>query len=134
MGDLAAGLRERLALLGGERRGQLARVLLDQGGGLAQECGALLDVGSRPVAQRALSRGHGELNVLSRPRRDGVDDGLRRRVEYLEFLMRGGLAPLPSDQHLGHADSSFGVATAGLTKFRRDYTLADVSQVSHHVR
>src|ERR687886_728812 len=47
VGDLATGLRDRLALLGGQQRGELGGALLDQRGGAREHVRALLDVRRR---------------------------------------------------------------------------------------
>jgi hypothetical protein len=61
--DLPDRLGDRLALLGGQRRRQRLRVLLDQVGGLRQDVRPLLDVGRGPRPERPLGSLHGQLDV-----------------------------------------------------------------------
>ena len=79
-------------------------LLLYEVGCFGEDSGALLDVSFGPLGERALGRRHRELDVLGRAGGHAVDDLLGGRVDHLEpFLVRGGFAPLTSDQHLGHA-------------------------------
>ena len=101
VGDLAARLGDRLALLGGQQRGELLGVLLDQRGRRAQDVRALLDVGGGPRRERALGGRHRQLDVGDLAAGDAAHDLLGRRVDDLDLLARRGLAPLPADQHGG---------------------------------
>ena len=56
LGDLDAGVAQRLALLAGEQRDQLVEVLLDVVRGLAEDLAALGDGQRRPVGERAPRR------------------------------------------------------------------------------
>src|SRR5207237_591283 len=127
MVDLPGRLGERLALLGCEGRGKFARVLVNQLRGFEEDRRSPLDIGSGPGCERALGGRHRQLDVLRTAGRNAVDDGLRGGVHDLELIACRRLAPLASNQHLGHAGSS----PAGLTSSGRDYSLPNVSQVSY---
>ena len=100
VGDLAARLDDRLALLGGEQRREVLRALLDQRRGGREDVRALLGVGRRPLRERALapSRRRGR----RRPRRalgtlptTSSVAGLTTSISSSE----AACAPLPADQH-----------------------------------
>src|SRR5207302_7691315 len=100
--DLAGGLGQRLALLGGQHRRQVGGVLLDERRRLREDRRALLDVAPGPRREGALRRRDGELYVLARGGGDGVDDVLGGGVDDLDLPARGGLPPLAPDQHFRH--------------------------------
>jgi len=102
VGDLAARLRERLALLGGEHRGELAGALLDQRRGLAQDRRALLDVGRDQSGSARLGRLDRQIDVVGAAARDRVHNLLGGRVDDFYLVARGGLTTVASDQHLLH--------------------------------
>ena len=99
--DLAARLGDRLALLGGQQRRQVGGVLLDQRRGLGKDVRALLDVGRRPLGERAPGGGDGQLDVGGGGARHAADDLLGGRVDDVDLLAGGGLSPLPADEHRG---------------------------------
>ncbi len=109
LGDLDAGVAQRLALLAGEQRDQLVEVLLDVVSGMAEDLAALGDGERRPLGERPARRPHGRVDVVRRAAGDlgedlavgGVGDGQRvTRVAVLGAVDEGA-AVCRRDRHLG---------------------------------
>ena len=100
VGDLAARLGDRLALLGGEQRRELLGVLLDQRGGLGEDRARAVSTsvaahaGNARLAVATASSTSAAWALGTVPTTSSVA-GLTTSISSLG----GGLPPLPSDQH-----------------------------------
>ena len=101
VGDLAAAVGQRLAVLQRDELREPLGVGHDQLVGLAQDLGALTRLLSRPAGERRLRRIDGRLRVLDRGARHVADLLLGRRIDDVEARAVGGLLPLAADPQIG---------------------------------
>ncbi len=101
IGDFAARVRQRLAVLDGDQLRQPLGVAHDQFVGLAQDLAALARLFRRPAGERGLRRVERGLGVLDRGARDRGDLVLGRRIDHVEAAAVGGFPPLAADPQIG---------------------------------
>jgi hypothetical protein len=97
--QLAARLRERLALLAREQRGQLLFALLHEPRGARHDAAARRGGRGSPAAEGFRSGLDGAARLLARREADDADAVVRvRGVEVVEVVRGSGLDPLPADE------------------------------------
>ncbi|MNZ71769.1 hypothetical protein D3C78_901350 [compost metagenome] len=115
---VAFGVRQGLALFGGEDRGQLLHVLADQLLVLEEDACAGADRGLAPGLEGGLGAGHGGVHLVLSGEGHAGQHFLGGRVDHVAPLGGGGLDELAVDQQLDGGDgagSSHGhLAFAGL--------------------
>ena len=101
VGDLAARVRQRLAVLDGDQLGEPLGVAHDQVKRLAQNLAALARLLRGPALERRARRIDRGLGVFHRGARDRGDLILGRRIDHVEAAAVGRLAPLAADPQVG---------------------------------
>ena len=92
-----AGEADRLAGLAALEPGELLGALVEQLGGLEQHRRALDRGGPAPLLEGGGCRGDRGVDVVVTREGDRLDGLVGARVEHVEGLARGGVAPLPAD-------------------------------------
>ena len=96
--DLALGLVQRLALLGGQDAGQIAGVVQHERVPAFQKGGAVTGGAAAPGAESGGGGHDGVARLGGAAVGDGADHGPRRRVLDRQRLAGGGAGPLAADE------------------------------------
>jgi hypothetical protein len=99
--DFAARVRKRLAVLDGDELREALLIAHDQLVGLAQNLAALARLLRGPCGECVACGVDGGLRVIDARARDRGDRALGRRIDDIEALAVGGLAPFSADPEIG---------------------------------
>jgi hypothetical protein len=101
IGDFAARIRKRLAVLDGDQLGEPLGVARDQIVRLAQDLGAIARLLRGPALEGCARGIDRRLGVVDRGARDRSDLVLGRRIKDIEAAAVGSLAPFAADPKIG---------------------------------